>query len=550
MDDENKQKGATNQTTKIRRVETCILSVFLALVLAAVGFIAGWFGRWAALGKRKRALLWAIDTALSNYYREIDEDVFYKRLYNAFKLDPYSDYYPAADYKQIEQEREGNNYDAGFSIWEEEHELQVYSVRENSSAYNAGIKEDMYLLRFGTESVPAKMQTGDAEDYYAFVGALSLGETYYVLCGTSEKLTEATVYTLRNGEEGAEAGARNDSGLTVYRAYDPMQVYGVVGNSSADRAGLKRGMYILKFGATENTDEMKSGPYTVFESFIASLNSDTMYLSCSFDKTGADAKTYKVVMENYQATYCYYRDNSSSYEFVSENGGAPVLKKMEGERSEPLPELKEDTAYIALKEFTGNAASEFEQCLVRMRENGKTNLVLDLRGNGGGYMDILVEIASLLLREAGSGSNRIAYAQFRNGAIVSYSTKRNSYSDYFKADSRISILADEYTASASECLIGALVDYKTSAFTDIYLHENSRTGVARTYGKGIMQTHYEDSQGNVLKLTAADIYWPLSGMSIHGKGVVVDGDNAIASSLLPGAVDSFLLEAIAKINLK
>ena len=186
-----------------------------------------------------------------------------------------------------------------------------------------------------------------------------------------------------------------------------------------------------------------------------------------------------------------------------------------------------------------------------MKENGRTNLIIDLRGNGGGYMDVFVEIASYLLKDAGAGAQKVAYAKFKSGATVSYSASRSNYSTYFTAESRVSVLADEYTASASECLIGALVDYKTIAFSDIYLHENEN-GVAKTYGKGIMQTHYENSTGATLKLTSAEIFWPKSNKTIHDVGVTAKGDGAIAikSSLLPDQNDGFLQEAIGLIKEK
>ncbi|MDE6411180.1 MAG: hypothetical protein K2L02_01400, partial [Clostridia bacterium] len=283
--------------------------------------------------------------------------------------------------------------------------------------------------------------------------------------------------------------------------------------------------------------------------FISTLKPDaegkyTLYLQCGFDKEGADAEVYPVELkESYLATYCYYRDNGGTYRFRGE-GNEKKLEKIEKE--EPLA-LPDKTAYIALTEFTGNAAKEFKDCLELMKKNGCENLILDLRGNGGGYMDVFVEIASYLLKETTAGAQKVAYAKFKSGAIVSYSTRKSYYNDYFGANSKINVLADERTASASECLIGALVDYKTIGFSDIYLRENEN-GVAKTYGKGIMQTHYDSPNGDILKLTSAEIFWPLSNKSIHDKGVLPsDGAHKIPSSLLPDKNDSFLQEAIRQI---
>lgn len=527
---------------KIKKVEKSVLGVLLALVVGAVAFIAGWFGRWGALGENKRNLLWAIDTAGKYYYRDV-EDSLYDELFASFEFDPYSTYYTKEEYDVIAAEREGQNRDAGFSVYGQESRLEVYAVIAGSSAESAGITEGMKFLKFGkTEET---LKAGSAEDYFAFVATLNPNEKYYVQCG--ENQADAAVYEVENDGNGA--------GIALNRKYDPMRVYQVVGNSPAAVVGLKRGMYIFRFGASANPDEMISGSSADLSALVGTLQPDRdgnylFYMQCGFDREGADAEVYAVGMKEYQATYCTYRDNEFSFGFrpVTEKG-VTTLQRVS--TKEPLKLLDDKTAYISLTEFTGNAAKEFKECLDLMKENGRTDLILDLRGNGGGYMDVFVEIASYLLKDAGTGAQKVAYAKFKSGATVSYSANRSRYSDYFTADSRVSVLADEYTASASECLIGALVDYKTVAFSDIYLHENE-SGVARTYGKGIMQTHYEDSDGNTLKLTSAEIFWPKSNKTIHNAGVTAKGDgaNAIASPLLPDKNDGFLQEAIGLIKNK
>ena len=63
---------------------------------------------------------------------------------------------------------------------------------------------------------------------------------------------------------------------------------------------------------------------------------------------------------------------------------------------------------------------------------------------------------------------------------------------------------------------------------DIVIEKNSK-GVAKTYGKGIMQTTYQLLSGGAFKLTTAKIYWPDKTTSIHGVGVIADGENAVSS---------------------
>ena len=550
-----KEKISIDQEKKLKKVVRCVLNALTTLILIATAFIAGWFGRWGALGKNKQALLEAIDTARDKYFEEVDEDALFEELFKAFKFDSYSEFYTAEAYQAITATRDGNNLDAGFRIYSEKSALIIYDVLAGSSAEQAGIEEEMYLFKFGKTEADLKTKTSEtdlqgktkaewealtAEDYFTFVSNLKKNEKYLVVCGSSENVSEAKTYEVTNGDKGA--------GISLNRQR-AMRVYQVTGNSPADDAGLQHGMYILGFGASES--DLRVGTVTDLQNMISAIKPDkdnnvTFYLQCSFDREDSEAPVKAITMnvkKAYQASYCYYRDNESAYRFLTTDKGIVADK-----REDALEELDDKTAYVALTQFTGNAAKEFKECLEMMKTNRRSNLILDLRGNGGGYMDVFVEIASYLLKDANAGAQKVAYAAFRDGSKVSYSTKNNSYSNYFTDYSSVYILADEYTASASECLIGALVDYGTVRTGNIFLHEDAQ-GTARTYGKGIMQTYYDVGGGNKLKLTSAKIYWPKSGKSIHDVGVTPDdGAQAIQAPLLPTASDAFLLEAIERIQ--
>ena len=91
------------------------------------------------------------------------------------------------------------------------------------------------------------------------------------------------------------------------------------------------------------------------------------------------------------------------------------------------------------------------------------------------------------------------------------------------------MLADNQTASASECLIGCMLDYGTIDYSDICLAY--RGDEAKTFGKGIMQTTYPliGFNAGAVKLTTARICWPVSKKCIHGVGVLVsDGARTVA----------------------
>ena len=93
-------------------------------------------------------------------------------------------------------------------------------------------------------------------------------------------------------------------------------------------------------------------------------------------------------------------------------------------------------------------------------------------------------------------------------------------------DSRIYVLADGDSASASEMLLGVMLDYNTVGYADICLIGDTTN--AKTFGKGIMQTTYVYPVGDAVKLTTATVHWPISNHCIHGRGILVsDGTKVV-----------------------
>jgi len=77
------------------------------------------------------------------------------------------------------------------------------------------------------------------------------------------------------------------------------------------------------------------------------------------------------------------------------------------------------------------------------------------------------------------------------------------------------------------------------------LRKDAQTGVARSYGKGVMQTTYVMSNGAAMRITSAEIFWP-KGNSIHDKGVTEeDGAHGIVAPFVRGAEDAFLTQVFA-----
>ena len=318
------------------------------------------------------------------------------------------------------------------------------------------------------------------------------------------------------------------------------QIFSVVGNSPALNAGLAGGMYIFAYGPSES--ELTEGTYKEFKTFLASCKGPFV-LRCGFEEDGSDAADFTLERKSYQASFVSYRDSETGFRFCGE-GKTPALT----ETHEPLEGLDATTAYLRLDEFSGNnTPREFAELLKTMKERGRTNLILDLRSNGGGYLGILGDVASHLMRNATGKNPVVTVTKSRSGQITRYVCVQNDFGNYFNADSHVYLLADEHTASASECLIGALVDYGTCAFSDIFLREDEN-GVAKTFGKWIMQSHFETASGAAMKMTTATVNWPVSGRCIHGVGVVPeDGAIPIPAPRVQGAQDPMLKEVVSRV---
>ena len=189
-----------------------------------------------------------------------------------------------------------------------------------------------------------------------------------------------------------------------------------------------------------------------------------------------------------------------------------------GERIEALGDK---TALIRLDGFEGDVASQLEKAIQIMKDNNRTKLILDLRNNGGGYMSILTKVAKHLIYNGGK-KTLIAYSKGKteNESFYMENGVRNDFIE------NIAVLANEGTASASECLIGAMLYYGEKFSIDNLVIEKNSEGTAKTYGKGIMQSTYKFLDGSALKITTAKILWPDKETCIHLKGILPIDANA------------------------
>ncbi|MCC7401195.1 MAG: S41 family peptidase [Chitinophagaceae bacterium] len=169
--------------------------------------------------------------------------------------------------------------------------------------------------------------------------------------------------------------------------------------------------------------------------------------------------------------------------------------------------IDKKTGYIKLNKFSEHTYVDFMQSLEALQKQGMQEMILDLRGNGGGFMNEAVDIADEFLDD----SKLIVYTQGINAPKQEYKAKRPGLFETGK----LTVLVDELTASASEVLAGALQDWDRATIIG-----------RRTFGKGLVQQQYPLSDGSAIRLTTARYYTPL-GRSIQrpydkGKKVYID----------------------------
>jgi carboxyl-terminal processing protease len=167
----------------------------------------------------------------------------------------------------------------------------------------------------------------------------------------------------------------------------------------------------------------------------------------------------------------------------------------------PLPSLDASymldsiTGYIKLNKFSETTYQEFMQAMENLQQQHMQNLVLDLRGNGGGLVNQATNIADEFL----DGDKLIVYTEGTNTPRREYRAGKEGVFEKGK----LSVLVDELTASASEILAGALQDWDRAQIVG-----------RRSFGKGLVQEQYGLSDGSALRLTVARYYTPL-GRSIQ-----------------------------------
>jgi len=157
--------------------------------------------------------------------------------------------------------------------------------------------------------------------------------------------------------------------------------------------------------------------------------------------------------------------------------------------------LNKTTGYIKINRFAENTFDEFHQGLLRLKKQGMNTLIIDLRDNGGGYLEKAVQVADELLKD----NELIVFTKNRKGTIE----KTFATAEGIFETGKVFVLIDENSASASEILSGAIQD-------------NDRGIIVgrRSFGKGLVQREMDFDDGSAVRLTTSRYYTP-SGRSIQ-----------------------------------
>lgn len=175
-------------------------------------------------------------------------------------------------------------------------------------------------------------------------------------------------------------------------------------------------------------------------------------------------------------------------------------------------EMRDDIAYIRFFYFSDRTDSELSPVLERLKQEGAVGIVLDLRSNAGGPLDAVVNVASHFLKEG-----VVTYLVDNKGEETSYPVTRTSVT----TDLPLVVLTDNFSASGSEVLAGAVQDYKRGIVAG-----------TTTYGKGSANILYPLQDGSGLYLTTARWLTPNRRL-IEGQGIkpdyelTLEGDDAI-----------------------
>lgn len=266
-------------------------------------------------------------------------------------------------------------------------------------------------------------------------------------------------------------------GINFYMYKDTVTVVKPLSNGPAEKAGIRSGDRILYAGKSKL--------------FGRKLPTDTLFNTLK----GEEGSKVNLVI--------YRKSTNKKLNIVVQREVVPIKSV------DTYLMLNTTTGYIKINRFAENTYDEFRLGLANLKKRGMTTLIIDLRDNGGGYLERAVSIADEFLKD----KDLVVFTKNRKGTV----DKTYATGDGLFETGKLFVLIDENSASASEILAGAIQD-------------NDRGTIVgrRSFGKGLVQREMDFDDGSAVRLTISRYYTP-SGRSIQkpytkGKGEVYSHD--------------------------
>lgn len=162
--------------------------------------------------------------------------------------------------------------------------------------------------------------------------------------------------------------------------------------------------------------------------------------------------------------------------------------------------LDNGIGYLRITEFDSVTYDQYKNAYNDLKNQGMKGMVVDLRSNPGGSLSIVCKTLDEILPEG-----KIVYTQDKNGKEEDFKSDEEH-----QIDIPMTVLVNQYSASASEIFAGAIQDYDLGAIVG-----------TQTYGKGVVQQIFDLKDGTCVKLTIAK-YFTAKGQDIDGKGITPD----------------------------
>lgn len=342
-------------------------------------------------------------------------------------------------------------------------------VSEFLKRLNIHIKKGIFFLLLFAFPLLGNAQIDGGIKFAKLLGWL---ETYYVDTIDINKLTDRAIIELLQKLDPHSSYATKEEvdelneplkgnfegvGITFSIFRDTIMVLNPMIGGPSEKAGIKAGDRIVRI---DNQDFVGKG-----------LKSDDVYSKLRGKKGSTVVLTVRRKSNPYLLSFTVTRDR------------IPIHSV------EASYKVSNNIGYIKISRFSSNTIPEFKEALAKLKKQNVNSLILDLGGNGGGFLDVAVSLADEFLDK----QKLIVYTQGNHNPKKEYITSGKGNFEKGK----LVVIIDESSASASEIFAGAVQDWDRGILVG-----------RRTFGKGLVQRPLMFPDGSMVRLTIARYYTP------------------------------------------